>query len=74
MQEEIRLAKSIPAQVAIDLAERLEVNPVTAVIHQYRRIGGDNTELTQVLSDMKLSTQWVTFLQHFSAILYVICL
>ena len=57
MQEEIHLARSIPAQVAIDLAERLEVNPVTAVIHQYRRIGGDDKELTQVLSDMRLTTQ-----------------
>ena len=65
MQEEIHLAKSLPDQVAIDLAKRLEVNPVTAVIHQYRRIGGDDTELTQVLSDMKLSTQWVTFFTTF---------
>ena len=57
MQEEIHLAKSIPDQVAIDLAKRLEVNPVSAIIHHYRRIGGDDTELTQVLSDMKLTTQ-----------------
>ena len=38
--------------VSLDLAERLEVNPVTAIIHQHHRIGGD--DLSKVLYDMKL--------------------
>ena len=44
---------------ALGLADRLELNPLTAVIHQYRRIGGDETMLVQALSDMKLTTQSV---------------
>ena len=45
---------SILPNVSLDLAERLEVNPVTAVIHQHHRIGGNIAELSDVLCDMDL--------------------
>ena len=38
---------------AVYLAEQLGVNPVTAVVDQYRRDGGYNTRLNRVLSDMR---------------------
>ena len=44
----------IPPAVALSLAGKLKINPVSAVIHQYRRIGGDDAELVEVLSDMRL--------------------
>ena len=52
----MHLAKSIPPLVALDLAEQLEVDPVAAVIYQYRKIVGHNGFLSEVLSDMKLTT------------------
>ena len=48
------LKKSVPLQASLDLAERLEVNPVAAIIHQHHRIGGDDTVLSEALHDMKL--------------------
>ena len=52
---------SISPEVVFGLhvADRLELNPLTVGIHQYRRIGGDETMLVQALSDMKLTTQSV---------------
>ena len=44
---------SLSPEQAVYLAERLGVDPVTAVIDQYRRDGGDNTELTGALSDTR---------------------
>lgn len=41
--------------MAVNLAARLDIDPVTAVIHQYRRIGGDDKDLTEVLHDMGLT-------------------
>ena len=35
------------------LAERLKVDPVTAVVQQFCRNGGDNTELTQAVADVQ---------------------
>ena len=58
-QKRLQLTKSISPEVVFDLADSLEVNPLTAVIHQYRRIGGDDVVLVQALSDMKLTTQSV---------------
>ena len=49
--------ESIPPEVAVILAERLNVDPVSAVIHHYRRIGGDDAELVKVVSDMKLTNK-----------------
>ena len=59
IQEKLQLTKSISPEVVFGLADQLELNPLTAVIHQYRRIGGDETVLVQVLSNMKLTTQSV---------------
>ena len=59
IQKRLQLTKSTFPDAACDLADRLELNPLTAVIHQYRRIGGDETTLVQALSDMKLTTQSV---------------
>ena len=59
IQKRLLHTKSISPEVVFDLADRLEMNPLTAVIHQYRRIGGDETMLVQALSDMKLTTQSV---------------
>ena len=39
------------------LAGRLKIDPVRAVIHQYRRISGDDAELVRVLSDMGLTKE-----------------
>ena len=47
------------AALDLHVADRLELNPLTAIIHQYCRIGGDETMLVQALSDMKLTTQSV---------------
>ena len=46
--------ESVPPEVAVVLTGRLNIDPVSAVIHQYRRIGGDDTELVKVISVMKL--------------------
>ena len=54
-QKKIRLHKPISPEVAAKLAERLDIDPVTAVIHQYRRIGGDDKDLTEILHDMGLT-------------------
>ena len=35
------------------LAERLKVDPVTAVVQQFCRNGGDSNELTQAVADVK---------------------
>ena len=59
IQKRIQLTMSTYPDAALGLADRLELNPLTAVIHQYRRIGGDETMLVQALSDMKLTTQSV---------------
>ena len=56
LQEKIHLAKPVLPEFAVNLAKQLDVDPVRAVIHQYRRIGGDDDELVQILSDMKLTT------------------
>ena len=41
------------SKLAVQLAERLGVDPVAAVIDQYRRDGGDSADLTDALSDMR---------------------
>ena len=46
IQKRLQLTKSTFPDAALDLADRLELNPLTAVIHQYRGIGGDETMLT----------------------------
>ena len=56
LQEKIHLAKLAHSEAVLNLAKQLDVNPLSAVIHQYRRIGGDDDELVQILSDMKLTT------------------
>ena len=38
---------------AVYPAEQLEINPVTAVIDQYRRVGGSNIRLNRVLSNIR---------------------
>ena len=48
------LKNSILPHVSLELAERLEVNPVTAVIHQHHRIVGNDSDMSKVLYDMKL--------------------
>ena len=52
----IHLTKPAHPQAVLNLARQLDVDPLSAVIHQYRRIGGDDEELVRVLSDMKLTT------------------
>ena len=49
--------KSVTPAVALSLAGKLNIDPLSAVIHQYRRIGGDDAELVEVLSDMRLLTR-----------------
>ena len=49
--------ESVPPEVAAALAGRLKIDPLRAIIHQHRRIGGDVTELVGALSDMKLITR-----------------
>ena len=55
-QEKIHLVEPVLPEFAANLANQLDVDPVRAVIHQYRCIGGDDDELVRVLSDMKLTT------------------
>ena len=53
----ISLTRPAQPETVLNLAKQLDVDPLSAVIHQYRRIGGDDEELVRVLSDMKL-TAW----------------
>ena len=43
-------------EVVLNVAKQLGVDPLSAVIHQYRQYGGDDDELVRTLSDMKLTT------------------
>ena len=52
----IHLTKSAYPETILNLARQLDVDPLSAVVHQYRRIGGDDEKLVQILSDMKLTT------------------
>ena len=56
MQEKIHLTKPGHPEAVLNLAKQLDVDPLSAVIHQYRRIGGEDEELVHILSDMKLTT------------------
>lgn len=47
----------ITSEVAVSLAEQLDINAVTAVSHQHQRIRGDDKHATQVLYDMRLTDQ-----------------
>ena len=49
--------ESVPPEVAAVLAGRLKIDTLRAIIHQHRRIGGDDAELVEVLSDMRLITR-----------------
>ena len=49
--------ESAPPELAAVLARRLKIDNIRAVIHQYRRIGGDDAELAEVLADMKLTRE-----------------
>ena len=49
--------ESAPPELAVALARRLRIDTLRAVIHQYRRIGGDDAELAEVLADMKLTKE-----------------
>ena len=57
LQEKIHLAKQVHPEVAVNLAKQLDIDPVSAIIHQYRCYGRDGDELVQSLSDMKLTTR-----------------
>ena len=52
----IHLTKPAHPQAVLNLARLLDVDPLSAVIHQYRHIGGDDEELVHILSDMELTT------------------
>ena len=56
LQEKIHLTKPAHPGAVLNLAKQLNVDPLNAVIHQYRRYGGDDEELVRILSDMKLTT------------------
>ena len=56
LQEKIHHTKSVPGDVVLELAERLEVIPVTAIIEHYHKIGGDDAVLVEVVSNMGLDT------------------
>ena len=46
----------------LNLAEKLEVNPAAAIIHQFQRNDGDDSELThavEMVKESKESTRWV---------------
>ena len=51
----IHLTKPAQPEAVLNLARLLDVDPLSAVIHQYRRIGGDDEELVRILSGMKLT-------------------
>ena len=47
------MAVPLTCDEVFQLAERLKVDPVTAVVQQFCRNGGDSNELTQVVADVK---------------------
>ena len=57
LQEKIHLIKPARSEAVLNLAKQLDIDPLSAIIHQYRRYGGDDDELVQILFDMKL-TSW----------------
>ena len=50
----MHLTKPVHPEAFLNLATQLDVDPLSAIIHQYRRYGGDDKELVRILSDMKL--------------------
>ena len=52
----MQLTKPRHPQVIVNLAKQLDVDPLSAIIYQYRRYGGDDEELVRILSNMKLTT------------------
>ena len=53
-QEQVQeLASTIPPSMVLSLAEELEVNPAVAILHQFRRNDGDDSELTQAVVIVK---------------------
>ena len=53
-QEHIHdLARTIPPSMVLSLAEELEVDPATAILHQFYWDLGDDSELTQAVEIVK---------------------
>ena len=46
------VSKSLTADALVVLAEKLKVNPLAAIVDQFRRNGGDYVELSQAVSDV----------------------
>ena len=43
----------LTADALVVLAEKLKVNPLAAIVDQFRRNGGDDVELSQAVSDVR---------------------
>ena len=48
LQEKALLAKPGHSVAVLSLAKQLDIDPLNAVTHQYRRIGGDDEELVHI--------------------------
>ena len=61
------VSKTLTGDALIVLAEKLKVNPLTAIVDQFlHKNGGDDVELAQAVSDVKTMTakQLVQLLLH----------
>ena len=47
------VSKSLTADALVVLAEKLKVNPLAAIVDQFRKNGGDDVELSQAVSDVR---------------------
>ena len=57
------VSKSFTGDALVILAEKLKVDPLAAIVDQFRRNGGDNVELAQAVSDVHKTITTIQLVQ-----------